>query len=80
MKVEFTDREADVVELLVLRDDISQKRISRELGVASGYVGKLIKEAAAKVPGCGSPSYRLIKWYWGVAGGSTSAIGRPEKG
>jgi len=76
MKVEFTDREADVVELLVL-DDKSQKRISRELGVASGYVARLIKQASAKVPGCGRPCYRLQKWFWGMAGGSTSAIGRP---
>ena len=75
---EFTHREADVVELLLL-DEKSPKRISRELGIASGYVRKTIKLASAKGPGCGTPSYRLTKWFWGVAGGSTSAIGRPQQ-
>lgn len=74
---QFTPLEAQVVEGVVAGK--SQQRIAREMGCSSGHVGKTITRAAAKVPGGGRPSFRLYRWYWELAGGSTSAIDRAVK-
>lgn len=72
VRVQLTTRQAEVVELLV--EGKSHKRIAGELGLAVGYVNRVVKEASRHMPGAGSPSFRIRRWYWNIAGGSTEAI------
>ena len=73
-KPKFSAFECEVVEGVVNGKTI--RRIAFEQGMSVGHVGKTVGIAAAKVPGpmVGKPSYRLYRWYWDMAGGSTEAI------
>ena len=68
----FTEQEAQVLEMLV--DGTARKRIAHELGVTPGRVSHIIRAASIKVPGSGTPSYKLTRWFWSIAEGSTGEI------
>lgn len=74
--VVLTERESQVVELLV--EGKSHKRIARELGLALGTVNHMVVRIASRTPGAGSPSFRIRRYFWQVAGGSTEAISPPS--
>ena len=68
----FTPQEAQVLEMLVA--DTARKRIAHALGVTPGRVSHIIRAASNKVPGSGTPSYKLTRWFWSIAEGSTGEI------
>ena len=59
---ELTTRQAQVAELIVRRN-MADKQIAAELGISVETVRHHIEEAAARIPGHGSPRLRIALFF-----------------